>query len=340
MAINRNDPPILELEDLHVSFHTDDGVVKAVNGVSWSVRAGETLGIVGESGSGKSVSALAVMGLLQVPPARYEGGRILYRGDDLLKLDARAMRQVRSRKIAMIFQDPLSALNPVYKVGHQIAEVLQVHTKIGRLPARRRAIDLLDEVGIPDARERADQYPHQFSGGMRQRVMIAMALALDPDVLIADEPTTALDVTVQAQIMELLMLLQQERGAAIVLITHDLGLVASHADRVVVMYAGRVAEEAPVDTIFSRPRHGYTHGLLTSIPRIERRTDRRLTPIPGAPPSLIYVPSGCAFHPRCKFRVEACSLNVPPLDRQPEFGHLAACIRAEQVAAAANELVG
>ena len=326
--------PILEVDDLRVYFDTDDGVVKAVDGVSWSVAPGETLAIVGESGSGKSVSALAVMGLLPMPPARYESGRISYRGTDLLAADKKTMRDLRGNKIAMIFQDPLSALNPVYKVGHQIAEVLQVHTKMGRIPARRRAVDLLDEVGLSDPRRRAEEYPHQFSGGMRQRVMIAMALALDPDILIADEPTTALDVTVQAQIMELLMSLQEQHGTAIVLITHDLGLVAAHAKRVLVMYAGRAVEVGDTDTIFYGPRHGYTYGLLASLPHLERTRGVRLEPITGQPPSLIAVPRGCPFHPRCRFAVDECATVRPELAAQLAADHLAACLRSDDVAAA------
>ena len=328
---------VLELEDLRVSFHTDEGVVRAVDSVSWSVRAGETLAIVGESGSGKSVSALAVMGLLPSPPARFEGGRILYRGDDVLKFDNSQLRELRAKKVAMIFQDPLSALNPVYRVGAQIAEVLRVRGKLGRLPAKTKAVELLAEVGIPNPRERADDYPHQFSGGMRQRAMIAMALALDPEVLLADEPTTALDVTVQAQIMELLMKLQADRNTAIVLITHDLGLVASHADRVVVMYAGRVAEEADVDTLFHAPSHGYTLGLLSSIPRLQLRSTR-LEPIPGQPPSLIRVPPGCPFHPRCRFAVASCATTRPALEGIGGLGHAVACTEWERVRAAASEV--
>ena len=324
---------MLAIDDLRVHFHTDEGIVKAVDGVQLSIAAGETLAIVGESGSGKSVTALAILGLLPTPPAKFESGSIVYRGTDLLGADKRTLRSIRGHKIAMIFQDPLSALNPVYTVGQQIAEVLRAHTKIGRVPARRRAIDILGEVGIPHPEQRVDEYPHQFSGGMRQRVLIAMALALDPDVLIADEPTTALDVTVQAEIMDMLQHLQAERGTAIVLITHDLGLVASYADRVLVMYAGRVVEAADTDTVFYQPRHGYTYGLLSSIPQMARGR-RRMEPIPGQPPSLITVPTGCAFHPRCRFAVDACTVDRPELVPQDATGHLAACIRADEVARA------
>ncbi len=305
--------PLLAVDDLRVHFHTDAGVVKAVDGVSWSIAPGVTLGIVGESGSGKSVSALAVMGLVPAPPARYESGRILFRGRDLVGAPDTERRAIRGKEISMIFQDPLTALNPVFRVGHQIAEVIQAHGKIGRIAARKRAVDLLAEVGIPNPAQRAREYPHQFSGGMRQRAMIAMALALDPVVLLADEPTTALDVTVQAQIMDLLTTLQESRGTAIVLVTHDLGLVAGHADRVVVMYAGKVVETAGVEDIFHRPRHPYTLGLLSSLARVDRRRTDRLNPIPGHPPSLIDVPPGCPFHPRCPLATAVCRQEMPPL---------------------------
>jgi len=326
----------LSVEDLRVHFHTDAGVVKAVDGVSWSIGPGETLGIVGESGSGKSVSALAVMGLVPVPPGRYESGRIMFKGRDLLKADPKELRQLRGKEVSMIFQDPLTSLNPVFKVGHQIAEVIQVHEKMGRIPARKRAVELLAEVGIPNPRQRADEYPHQFSGGMRQRAMIAMALALDPLVLLADEPTTALDVTVQAQIMDLLTELQAERGTAIVLITHDLGLVAGHADRVLVMYAGRAVEVADVDTVFHQPRHAYTLGLLSGLARLDQRRTERLKPIRGQPPSLIRVPPGCPFHPRCPFATEICRREVPALLAQDRTGHVAACHHSDEVARAAG----
>ena len=333
---------VLSVEDLRVQFDTDDGIVKAVDGVSWSIAKGETIGIVGESGSGKSVSALSVMGLVPTPPARFPSGRILYRGVDLMQADKNTLRQIRGNKISMIFQDPLNALNPVFKVGSQIAEVLQVHEKLGRLPARQRAIELLAEVGIPNPRERADEYPHQFSGGMRQRVMIAIALAMNPDVLLADEPTTALDVTVQAQIMELLSKLQRERGTAIVLITHDLGLVAGNVDRVVVMYAGRAVEVGDVESIFYRPRHGYTFGLLSSLPRLDDDRTERLRPIPGQPPSLIHIPAGCPFQPRCRFALPICEKVVPELEAQSgeRSDHEAACHNSEGVAAANAELEG
>jgi len=347
--------PLVSVEDLRVHFHTDAGVVKAVDGVSWSIAPGETLGIVGESGSGKSVSALAVMGLVSQPPARITG-RILFNGRDLLTAGEDELRALRGRDISMIFQDPLTALNPVFKVGHQVAEVIQAHEKIGKIPARKRAVDLLAEVGIPNARQRAEEYPHQYSGGMRQRAMIAMALALDPALLLADEPTTALDVTVQAQIMSLLRKLQESRGTAIVLITHDLGVVAGHADRVIVMYAGKVAmilvtHDLPVvaqvcsraavmyagriveagltQDLYHDPRHPYSLGLLSSVARLDRRRTDRLRPIPGQPPSLIRVPPGCPFHPRCAFATEICSREMPPLTGPAS--HLAACHHQDRV---------
>jgi peptide/nickel transport system ATP-binding protein len=319
---------LVAVEDLRVAFHTDAGRVKAVDGVSWSIAPGETLGIVGESGSGKSVSALAVMGLVPQPPAKISG-RILFKGRDLLAAGEDELRSLRGNDISMIFQDPLTALNPVYKVGHQVAEVIQAHEKIGKIPARKRAVELLAEVGIPNPRVRADEYPHQYSGGMRQRAMIAMALALDPALLLADEPTTALDVTVQAQIMSLLSKLQQERGTAIVLITHDLGVVAGHADRVIVMYAGKVAESAWADDLYHAPRHAYSLGLLSSLTRLDRRRTQRLRPIPGQPPSLIRVPPGCPFHPRCGFATDICSQEMPPLTGPAS--HQAACHHQDRV---------
>ena len=322
---------LVSVEDLRVEFHTDAGVVKAVDGVSWSIQPGETLAIVGESGSGKSVSALALMGLLQKPPAKISG-RVMFRGRDLLTAGEDELRALRGNDISMIFQDPLSALNPVFKVGHQVAEVLQAHEKIGKIPARKRAVDLLAEVGIPNAKVRAEEFPHQYSGGMRQRAMIAMALALDPALLLADEPTTALDVTVQAQIMALLSRLQESRGTAIVLITHDLGVVAGHADRVLVMYAGKVAETAGADALYHAPRHPYTLGLLTSLARLDRRRTERLLPIPGQPPSLIRVPPGCPFHPRCAFATEICAVAMPPL--AGGASHAAACHHQDRVAEA------
>jgi oligopeptide/dipeptide ABC transporter ATP-binding protein len=321
--------PLLSIEDLRVHFHTDAGVVKAVDGISWAVKPGETLGIVGESGSGKSVSALAVMGLVPVPPARYESGRILFKGRDLIAADEKERRAIRGKEISMIFQDPLTALNPVFRVGHQIAEVIQAHDKkVGRIAARAKAVELLAEVGIPNPKQRAREYPHQFSGGMRQRAMIAMALALDPAVLIADEPTTALDVTVQAQVLDLVERLQEEFGTAIVVITHDLGVVADMADNVLVMYAGKPVEVADRHTAYYGPHMPYTWGLLQSLPSTgAEHTGERLRPIKGLPPSLIHLPSGCSFSPRCPYVFEPCTSEEPKLlpafPRKPE--HLSAC---------------
>ncbi|MEJ3656821.1 ABC transporter ATP-binding protein [Actinomycetes bacterium KLBMP 9759] len=327
--------PLLEVRDLRVHFETQAGTVKAVDGVNWHVHEGETLAIVGESGSGKSVSAMTILGLVPSPPAVFPSGQVLLRGRSLLEMPESQQRKLRGNDIAMIFQDPLTALNPVFKVGDQIAEMVLSHQSISKAGARKKAVDLLGEVGIPNPRARALQYPHEFSGGMRQRAMIAMALANDPQVLLADEPTTALDVTVQAQIMQLLVDLQESRGTAIVLITHDLGLVASHADRIAVMYAGRIVETGTTDEIFSAPRHAYTYGLLSSLARMDHVRPDKLEPIPGQPPSLSRVPSGCAFHPRCAFATEACTEDVPALLPVVEHsGHMHACIHPDDVAAA------
>jgi peptide/nickel transport system ATP-binding protein len=310
--------PLLEVRDLRVHFPTEDGLVKAVDGVSFTVAPGESLGVVGESGSGKSVTFLTVMGLITRRDARISG-QVLFRGEDLLTLSEDEMRHVRGERISMIFQDPLTALNPVHRVGNQIAEVFQVHRKLSRKEAFEEAVNLLQLVGIPRPRERARQYPHEFSGGMRQRAMIAMALALNPDLLIADEPTTALDVTVQAQILDLIDRLKQEFGSAVVLITHDLGVVAEHCDNIMVMYAGKVVEFGDRRDIYYGPHHPYTWGLLRSISRIDQPKEARLRPIRGQPPSLIHVPPGCAFHPRCPYAMEICKLEVPPL--LPVDGH-------------------
>jgi peptide/nickel transport system ATP-binding protein len=295
-----SEAPLLEVEDLRVFFTTDDGVVKAVDGASYSVAAGKTLGIVGESGSGKSVSSLTALGLTRGRHTKISG-RMLFAGRDLLTLDAGKMRQVRGNDLAMIFQDPLSALHPFYTIGNQLVEAVRTHRDVSKAAARDRAIELLELAGIPDPAARMNRYPHEFSGGMRQRVMIAMALLNEPKLLIADEPTTALDVTVQAQILELLQDLQDRLGMAIVIITHDLGVVAEMADDIAVMYAGRIVERAPARELFSRPQHPYTWGLLKSIPRLDNPRDEDLTPIPGRPPSLINPPSGCHFHPRCPY---------------------------------------
>jgi oligopeptide/dipeptide ABC transporter ATP-binding protein len=321
--------PLLAVDDLQVTFPTEEGAVRAVRGVDLAVHPGETLGIVGESGSGKSVTVLAVMGLL--PKSAVVEGSARYRGDELLGRRGQ-IRRYRGGRLAMIFQDPLTALNPVQRVGDQIAEAVAAHQpSVGRDGARSRAAEMLELVGIPQPRTRARQYPHEYSGGMRQRAMIAMAIANDPDVLIADEPTTALDVTVQAQILEVLQDVQRETEAAVVFITHDLGVIARLATRVHVMYAGKVVEAGAVDDIFAGPRHPYTAGLLASIPRIDAE-DERLRPIPGAPPSMLAPPSGCAFHPRCPMAQPLCSAEVPAL-RFIEGTQSSACHFAEEVGA-------
>jgi peptide/nickel transport system ATP-binding protein len=317
---------LLEIEDLKVHFHTDDGVVKAVDGVSYSVDRGQTLGIVGESGSGKSVSSLTVMGLTRSRNARISGS-IRFDGKDLLTASDADMRRIRGDDIAMIFQDPLSSLHPFYKVGAQIVEAVRTHRDVSKAQAWDRAVEMLGLVGIPEPRKRAESYPHEFSGGMRQRAMIAMALANDPKLLIADEPTTALDVTVQAQILELIERLQSEFDTAVVVITHDLGVVAEVADEIGVMYAGRIVEHADTDTVFAAPEHPYTWGLLSSIPRLDSPRDEELVPIAGRPPSLITLPGGCSFHPRCPY-VRDAHRRVEPALEPVEGGrnHRVACL--------------
>ncbi|MYW90206.1 ABC transporter ATP-binding protein [Amycolatopsis rubida] len=320
---------LLEVEDLHVEFRTSDGVANVLNGVGYSVHAGETLAVLGESGSGKSVTAQTVMGILDTPPGVITGGSIRYRGEDLLTASADRRRQVRGAEIAMIFQDALSALNPVFTVGFQIEEQLRVRLGMSKKDARKRAVELLDLVRIPAAERRVKDYPHQFSGGMRQRAMIAMSLALDPDLLIADEPTTALDVTVQAQIMDLLADIQRERRMGLVLITHDLGVVAEVADRIAVMYAGRIVEQADVRELFSSPGHPYTAALMDSLPRLDLK-GQTLETIKGLPPSLLDVPSGCPFHPRCKRAEQRCR-DERPSAHALGFGRVSACHFAEEV---------
>ncbi len=318
--------PLLVVKNLETQFKTQDGIVKAVNNVSFHVDRGETLGIVGESGSGKSVTSLSIMRLIPNPPGRIVGGQIIFDGDNLLDYTEEEMRHIRGNRIAMIFQDPMTSLNPVLTIGRQITESLELHMKLTPKEARNRAVELLQMVGIPGAARRLDDYPHQFSGGMRQRVMIAMALSCNPELLIADEPTTALDVTIQAQILELIQRLQHELGTAVIIITHDLGVVAGMADRVIVMYAGRVVEEGPTDEIFARPRMPYTIGLLRSIPRLDEAEGRVLTPIRGLPPDLINLPQICPFSPRCDYFIPgACDQQVPPL-REVVPGHRAACL--------------
>ena len=317
--------PVLSVVDLAVEFASPVGVVRAVAGVSFSVSAGETLAILGESGSGKSVTAQAAMGLI---PAT--AGQVFLDGVDVLSLSEDARRRLRGSRVAMIFQDPLSALNPVFPVGFQIAEMFRVHRGMRRKEANARAVELLERVRIPSAAQRAGEYPHQFSGGMRQRVMIAMALALDPAVLIADEPTTALDVTVQAQILDLLDQLRAETGMGVVLITHDLGVAAEVADHVAVMYAGRIVETGPAEAVLTDPRHPYTAGLLASLPT-EGQSGRRLEPIRGAPPSLSHIPAGCAFHPRCPHMAPVCVEAVPPLIALGDGSRQSACVRVAEV---------
>ena len=321
--------PLLDVDDLQVEFRTRDGVAKAVNGVSFSLDEGETLAVLGESGSGKSVTALAVMGILDSPPGFVTGGAVRFRGQDLLSLPEDERRAYRGRNIAMVFQDALSALNPVFSVGWQIGEMFRVHEGMSKKDARVRVIELMERVRIPAARERIDDYPHQFSGGMRQRIMIAMAIALDPDVLIADEPTTALDVTVQAQIMELLRDLQRERKMGLILITHDLGVVADVADRISVMYAGRIMEKAVVGEIYARPSHPYTKGLLESIPRVDLK-GQDLSAIQGLPPSLTRIPPGCEFNPRCPYAQDICREKRPAL-LEVVPGRFSACHFAQEV---------
>ena len=318
--------PLLEVDDLRVHFRTEDGVVKAVDGVSFSVGSGRTLGIVGESGSGKSVTAMTLMGLTRARNADISG-TVRFDGQDLLTASDRDLRRIRGEEAAMIFQDPLSSLHPFYKVGAQLTEAIQAHHDVPRAGARDRALELLDLVGIPDPRGRIDSYPHEFSGGMRQRVMIAMALINDPKLLIADEPTTALDVTVQAQILELIARLQEELQMAVIIITHDLGVVAQVADDIAVMYAGRIVEQADKEAIFAAPQHPYTWGLLKSIPRLDSPRDEELVPIPGRPPSLINLPTGCSFHPRCAYvrdRHRKVDPRLEPVPDQP--GHRVACL--------------
>jgi len=318
--------PLLQVEDLRVEFPTEDGVVHALDGVSYQVDRGATLGIVGESGSGKTVSSLTTMGLTRSQGARI-GGRIMFEGRDLLTLSEQEMRAVRGNQIAMIFQDPLSSLHPLFKIGDQLAEAVLAHRKTPKAQARRRAVELLELVGIPEPQQRAQAYPHEFSGGMRQRAMIAMALANEPTLLIADEPTTALDVTVQAQILSLMARLQSELGMAVVIITHDLGVVAEMADDIAVMYAGRIVETASAKLVLSAPQHPYTWGLLSSMPSLEARRDRQLVPIPGAPPSLIHRPSGCHFHPRCPYAQPDHARIDPRLEDVPrEPAHRVACL--------------
>ena len=327
----RSAEPLLHVRDLRTEFVTQDGVVHAVNGISYSLREGEALGIVGESGCGKSVSALTLMRLIPTPPGRIAGGEVLFQGRDLLKLKEDEIRHIRGNDIAMIFQDPMTSLNPVLTIGRQIGEALELHKGLDRKAARQRTIELLEMVGIPSARSRVDDYPHQFSGGMRQRVMIAMAISCEPRILIADEPTTALDVTIQAQILDLIKRLQTDLGMAVILITHDLGVVAGVCDRIAVMYAGYIVEEATAAELFADPRHPYTLGLLRSVPRMNQPRGERLVPIEGLPPDLINLPLGCPFAPRCSYAVNRSEDENPQLEAVGP-NHRVACwvdVRAE-----------
>jgi oligopeptide/dipeptide ABC transporter ATP-binding protein len=327
-----NNDRLLEVNDLKTYFDTDEGTVKAVDGVSFHIDKGETLAVVGESGSGKSVTSLSIMRLIPMPPGRIAGGEMLFNGSDLVKKTERQMRKIRGNDISMIFQEPMTSLNPVYTVGDQIAEAIVLHQGKSQKQAMKMAAEMLELVGIPEPGKRVKNYPHQMSGGMRQRVMIAMALSCGPQLLIADEPTTALDVTIQAQILDLMRKLQREIGMSILFITHDLGVVAEIADRVVVMYAGRAVEEADVKTIFGRPRMPYTMGLLNSVPRVDKAAEHqaRLEAIPGNVPNPLHLPQGCAFHPRCKYATEACKEGIPPLV-DTGGGHMVRCIRWEEI---------
>src|SRR5574341_831726 len=315
---------LLEVRNLHTTFRTSAGTVRAVDGVSWDVQEGETVALVGESGCGKSVSALSIMRLVAEPAGRIEAGEIPYKGRDLLKLSEPEMRHVRGREIAMVFQEPMTSLNPVLTIGRQLTEGLEIHLGMTPVAARSRAIELLGMVGIADPERRLAQYPHHFSGGMRQRMMIAMALACNPSLILADEPTTALDVTIQAQILELMRDLSRRLGVAMLIITHNLGVVARYADRVNVMYAGRIIEQAAAREIYANPRHPYTLGLLRSVPRLDEPRRARLDPIQGQPPDLTRLPPGCAFAPRCAYRVERCAAEAPPLEEVAP-AHTAAC---------------
>ena len=321
---------LLEVNDLRTYFYTQEGVVKAVDGTSYSVEEGETLGLVGESGCGKSVSALSILRLIPTPPGKIVSGEIMFQGRDLLKLDENEMRRIRGNEIAMVFQEPMTSLNPVLTIGRQITESLELHQDLRGRAARERAVELLELVGIPAARGRIDDYPHQFSGGMRQRVMIAMAMSCNPKILLADEPTTALDVTIQAQILEVMARLSHEFGTAVIIITHNLGVVARYADRVNVMYAGKVIERADAHELYANPKHPYTVGLLNSVPRLDELRQEKLIPIEGLPPDLAHLPEGCSFYPRCEWRTDQCLTEFPPIS-QVEGEHQTACWEWEKV---------
>ncbi len=324
---------LLEVRNLSTQFATSGGVVRAVDDVSWDVQEGETVALVGESGCGKSVTALSIMRLVAAPAGRIVSGQVLFKGRDLLALSEEEMRRVRGREIAMVFQEPMSSLNPVLSIGRQLTEGLEIHLALAPARARQRAVELLGLVGIPDPERRLSQYPHQFSGGMRQRMMIAMALACNPSLVLADEPTTALDVTIQAQILELMKQLSRRLGVALLIITHNLGVVARYADRVNVMYAGKIVERGTARELYASPRHPYTLGLLRSVPRLDEPRRARLSPIEGQPPDLTRLPAGCSFAPRCAFQVERCLAEVPPLRAVGEDHHVSACWEAERLEA-------
>ena len=322
---------LLEVKNLKTHFFTADGVVKAVDGISYDVAEGEVVGIVGESGCGKSVGAMSIMRLVASPPGRIVEGEVLFEGENLVEMDDKEMREIRGNRIAMVFQEPMTSLNPVLTIGRQLTETLELHQNMSKNEARDRAAELLSMVGIPDANQRLDDYPHQFSGGMRQRVMIAMALSCNPKLIIADEPTTALDVTIQAQILELMQDLSEKLGTALIIITHNLGVVARYADRVLVMYAGKIIETATAVELYKNPKHPYTLALLNSVPRLDSNEERvRLDAIDGLPPDLGNLPGGCSFAPRCKFAAESC-LEEDPTLREIESGHNSACLRVEQI---------
>ena len=323
---------LLRVKDLQTHFFTEEGVVRAVDGVSYEVDEGETLGLVGESGCGKSVSALSILRLIPNPPGKVVAGEVWFEDQDILKLDEDEIRHIRGNRIAMVFQEPMTSLNPVLTIGRQVTEALELHLRMDRQAANRRAVELLEMVGIPEAGSRLNDYPHQFSGGMRQRVMIAMALSCNPKLLLADEPTTALDVTIQAQILEIMARLSKELGTAVIIITHNLGVVARYADRVNVMYAGRIVETASAKELYANPRHPYTLGLLRSVPRLDETRKEKLEPIEGLPPDLVNLPQGCSFYPRCRFHIDKCLSDRPPLMLVGEK-HMSACWEWERLGA-------
>jgi oligopeptide/dipeptide ABC transporter ATP-binding protein len=329
---------LLEVRDLHTEFRTGAGTVRAVDGVSYTVERGETVAIVGESGSGKSVGALSILRLIPDPPGRVTGGEVWFDGRDLLKLPEETMREIRGGDIGMVFQEPMTSLNPVLTIGRQLTETVEQHRGLDRGAAEKRAVELLQLVGIADPRRRLKQYPHQLSGGMRQRVMIAIALSCDPKLIIADEPTTALDVTIQAQILELMRELTRRLDVALIIITHNLGMVARYAQRVNVMYAGRIVESGSAADIYRAPRHPYTIALLRSVPRLDRPRQARLDPVEGQPPDLTRLDAGCAFRPRCRFAAEACAHARPPLEPADAGGHVAACFRSRELGAVVEEV--